>query len=407
MAEPSFFNLRDILKTQSESNSTAPFTVGEGLKTLSTRPAFQPLFKNYVLAKNSQSIQKSNATSPRAIMFGETAKLIVSFNADKSWPGGHSLETVEYDDVNNQISYREIIFKDEIDPSTLKQFPNGNLKANTQVLQDQFKLSADDIEFENKKIAATIANPNKCAVCHGFDFGLIHYRWDAYQEWPGIYGEHDDKLTADELTSLATFKDKGFPKDKNVAPHDRYRYLKGNNLEHFPYGVAGDPRAETLQERPNLRLTGFLAIRQSRYLAKNISDALGNTLTPQFVKKMSCMPDFDQFVTQQLGQDVNTWMAVDNKTVTSDGPDPKRYRVGFTALFNGVGGTDLSSFVQQEFYRLNSHQPLLSAANLAANRQALVQSVGFTASETTMQFLLNASNFTESDLSAPEKRCAP
>jgi len=381
-AEPSFSDLQSLLKARSEARPQTSFTVGQGLKILSQDPQFKQLFESYTLAKNSGSLQKSSPESPRAIMFTDTAKLVVTFNADKSQRGGQSLETVDFDEKTYNIGFREIIFKDEIDKTIRKNFAGGNLKNNPTALHDNFGLYPDEIEFENGKIAATVANPSKCLLCHGFI--NQHYIWDSYDIWPTMFGEIDDKPTVQELADLHTFKQKG------LAGHDRYQYLKGNDNAIFPYGQ-GIEFSGPFNERPNLRLGQFLTIRESKNLAKTLTSMLKPSEVDQLVHEIPCQLDSFQTKLAILGVNMQTIMHSDQHPPQ----EPEDFFPGDVPIITNTvnGGRDyLDSFVAQEFFRLNSKVPLVSPKELQTILASLKKTGVYPLSDAAINFLATSYN---------------
>ncbi len=156
--------------------------------------------EHFTLMKKSQSLQGATALKPRAIVFGETAELILTFTGDSSQKNGQKIELMQ--------------FNQGASPSW------------------QFQ----EIEFgpERQRPKISEINPSRCAQCHGSHFNPI---WSEYDFWPGAYGERDDTIldlqqkyqpilkekvlqeTQASFKSYMTWK--GLKKD-----HPRYKYLK-------------------------------------------------------------------------------------------------------------------------------------------------------------------------------------
>jgi mono/diheme cytochrome c family protein len=180
----------------------------------------EDLRRHYTLVFSSRSLQEASEDHPRALLFGSTARLILSFNGDPGQRGFDAVETMEVEAATQHVLFREITFA-----------PAG---ANA---------------------AAVISEPNppRCAVCHGNPARPI---WDLPPEWPGVYGErYGAGLSAPELRGMRRFL--------AVQPsHPRYRHLLGAEAlaERDTYAAGSRQRyAGVAAEPPNARLSALLA----------------------------------------------------------------------------------------------------------------------------------------------------
>lgn len=99
---------------------------------------------HYVLVFNSRSLQSSTFANPRVLMYGTTARLVMSFNGSPDETGYDALELFEFIDQTKSFQLEEI------------QFPAPG-DQNAQVI------------FSEK-------NPQRCLRCHSAN---PHPLWDA------------------------------------------------------------------------------------------------------------------------------------------------------------------------------------------------------------------------------------
>ena len=248
-------------------------------------PAF---LRNFTLVYKSNSLQSASYIHPRAILFGNTAQSILTFNGHSKQAGYDSLETVSVE--NNKIVFREIQFKPKQD-------------------------SKYELEYLDRRISVSKANPNKCMGCHRTDFdsgrqlARPRYFWGDYDQWNGVYGSLDDHLssspddstTKDEFSYLQDFK-----KQIRIEKNSRYKNLvfESNEAEspyyYFPnfkeikYPHLHLNKAEVLAYRnfdrmPNSRLAALLAANYSFIQAQDfLSFVAKNQWTGEQVKVWAC-----------------------------------------------------------------------------------------------------------------------
>lgn len=178
------------------------------------------LRSRYALVFRSRSLQQASLEAPRAILYGNDARFVVSFNGDPAQRGYGALEVMEYDAAAARFEYREI-------------------------------------GFDQGRPTLSAANPEKCAVCHGHPARPI---WDTFPSWPGVYGQS-------YLAPLSDAERRGLLAFVAAAPaHPRYRELL--DLGRFADPNTFSPSARFLYsgqegEPPNAalsRLLGGLAL---------------------------------------------------------------------------------------------------------------------------------------------------
>ncbi len=196
------------------------------------------LRSRFALVFNSRSLQEASFSDPRAVLFGNDARFVVTFNGKADQPGFNALEIMEFDDQGSRFEFREILF------------PDGTAQADRVVVSE--------------------ANPAKCAACHGQPLRPV---WDTYPTWPGAYGEqYRAPLARTELDGL-----KGFLKAQPT--HPRFQSLKNVELFADPNSFVSTARvlyAGMETEPPNAVLSRLLATLSARMIAHEVASA------PQF-----------------------------------------------------------------------------------------------------------------------------
>jgi hypothetical protein len=177
---------------------------------------------HYVLVFASRSLQGASFTAPRAILFDDDARLVVSYNGDPQQRGYDALETMEFDPAANAFRFREILFP----------VPGNGAAAAARIS------AADDA---------------RCAACHGSPARPI---WDTPPVWPGVYGErYHAGLSAAEAAGMTAFL-------RLQPTHARYRWLLGAGALAQRDTYVPDSRAvyeNSPTEPPNARLSMLLS----------------------------------------------------------------------------------------------------------------------------------------------------
>lgn len=178
------------------------------------------LRSHYVLVFASRSLQQASLRNPRVILFGEDARLILTFNGDSGQRGYDSVETLEFEPVSSAFVLREIRF---------------------------------DLDGPLATPRVSEANPRQCTACHDTPARPI---WDTPPSWPGVYGErYGAGLSGAERRGMEEFL-------ALQAGHPRYRYLLGASawLDRGTY--VADARSSydgKTSEPPNAQLSALLA----------------------------------------------------------------------------------------------------------------------------------------------------
>jgi hypothetical protein len=222
------------LTFESLSQAIAAQHVGSVEELLAELPA--DLRTHYSLVFSSRSLQAASFENPRAVLFGSTAQLILTFNGDPSQHGFETVEVMEFDAHANRFIFHEISFSPD-----------------------------------KTRPAARISDPNpaRCVACHDRPTRPI---WDVPPAWPGVYGErYGAGLSTVELRGLRRFL-------ATQATHPRYRYLLGaaaladrdtyvSNSRAAYNGATVDP--------PNARLSAKLAIFNMRSILSQLASQPG------------------------------------------------------------------------------------------------------------------------------------
>ena len=216
------FDFEDLTALIKDSDLTSIAEVIERLP--------KPYLENFTLAYGSESLHGSSYDSPRAVLFGTDATLVITFNGDPHQSRYKHLEIMQYRQESNEFEMRSISFE-------------------------------GGIHFSAK-------NPPLCQSCHGHRPRPI---WSSYEyadiegleHWPGFYGSTHDAptLNPDEEEAYDRFR-------KLAADHSRYRHLRLDHpdSEWFPYGAG--PYEHRF--RPNNRLGNLLARLNAKRVAKDL-----------------------------------------------------------------------------------------------------------------------------------------
>lgn len=135
----------------------------------------------YVLMYRSRSLQEATFQSPRVIMFGPDASLIIAFNGEPLHRGYNQLELIQFRSETKKFEFREI------------DFSSGAPKISE-------------------------ANPSKCLRCHqSLSRKDIDPRpnWEPYSMWPGAYGSDAGRLGTDLLKN-----------ERVTSLPEKFEYLK-------------------------------------------------------------------------------------------------------------------------------------------------------------------------------------
>lgn len=136
----------------------------------------------YALVFKSNSMQGASHDFPRAIVFGPTAKFIMTFNGQKSQEGFDRIETVQFNEDKKTFEFRDISFQQ-----------NGSQ-------HKPFRIS----EIGGDRFGTERA----CLQCHQSSQPI----WNAYFMWPGIYGGFDDyPMERQKTRANSSFRFTGFP----------------------------------------------------------------------------------------------------------------------------------------------------------------------------------------------------
>jgi hypothetical protein len=180
----------------------------------------QDLRAHYTLVFSSRSLQDASLQSPRAILFGTDALLIITFNGERTQRGYESVETMEFSTETNTFSFREISFTSDSSPA-----------------------------------APQISDPNpaRCVACHDNPARPI---WDTPPVWPGVYGErYGAGLSSAELRGIRGFL-------SSQPTHARYRYLLDSNTladrDRYLSNARASYNGQSV-EPPNSQLSALLA----------------------------------------------------------------------------------------------------------------------------------------------------
>lgn len=179
----SLFTGQDLRKTFEKFKQSQDSTANDPIDGfLSLLP--KSYLRHFSLVHQSASIQGASPLSPRVILFGRDARVLMTFNAGKDEAGrqqmgGQSIEVIEWLDKEKRFHFSEI-------------------------------------EFATGTPAKWVDSPPKCALCHAGTpkpvkaEDLASYRnylkpiFPQYPFWPGFYGSINDIVGIDESGSKDT-----------------------------------------------------------------------------------------------------------------------------------------------------------------------------------------------------------
>lgn len=218
--------------------------------------------KNFTLVHKSRSrMQDSSFLNPRAILFGSTGDLYITFNGDPKQKGFSALELLAFDPKKAAFELHEV-------------------------------------KFEKGKAYWSETNPKQCTVCHGDKPAPI---WESYDQWPGVFGSNDDYLAKHERPSFLEFK---ALKDQ----HPRYSKLKFASDSLAPYRNSdfGDA-AIGLAVRPNAKMTLLAVTNHALGIARTLVDnpklkALALSTAAHACIYSPQFPEFSKLLASKLDQ---------------------------------------------------------------------------------------------------------
>ena len=214
LAQAQSLNFELIVKTL---EAHQPNTVA---KALSAIQADHPnAFENYMLVARSMSIQGSTLEAPRAVVFDQDAKLVMTFNGQVGERGYDRLELMAFDESKKTYDFREIKF---------------------------FGDSGTEGTFQ---ISVSGGVSGRCLNCHGQSALPI---WDSFPFWPDYYGSFA-KLPATASVILPLQQKEVEAYSNFVAgakSHDRYKVLPEKSFSEITdmNSVLGRAFAERVRE---------------------------------------------------------------------------------------------------------------------------------------------------------------
>jgi hypothetical protein len=188
----------DYAKLTNLLEETQPATVSEAL--LEINKEYPNALDNYMLVTRSMSLQGSEIQAPRAIVFSEDTKFVLTFTGRNDLRGGDRFEVMHFLEDQKKYEFREIKFFGELTPGS-------------------------ETKFE-------ISEPNgvgqRCLHCHGSNPLPIH---DSYPFWPDAFGSQAH-TSANLMSGLQKAEVEAYSKfvsDKNS--NSRYAFLPAVNFE--------------------------------------------------------------------------------------------------------------------------------------------------------------------------------
>lgn len=180
--------------------------------------------KNFTLMKASIGLQQASLEAPRALVFGESADIIFTFNSHAEQGGGSDLEIMSFNPATKVYDFEVITFKD------------------------------GQRTFSEK-------NPQMCLACHS-SFGKP--LWGAQGEYPRAFGSDRDVVTAEEIEALGWLRN-----------NPRMRYLlRDEAVPQSPYRLSVDE--SSLEAQPNQRFASLIEAKYVQTLKAKMNPAFFN-----------------------------------------------------------------------------------------------------------------------------------
>lgn len=177
------------------------------------------LRSRFVLMEKSRSLQEASPDAPRAILYGNTADLVVSFNGKAGQRGFQTIEAIEHNPARSTYE--------------LRQF-----------------------DFSGAKPRVSPPNPEICVRCHR---NVPRPNWEPYPYWPGALGQGPN-FSSEESKRLAEFASANarhpqygrlkFTAKRSTPAFELYTLFTEQNLNRIPRALAATP--DFLRFRPAL-----------------------------------------------------------------------------------------------------------------------------------------------------------
>jgi hypothetical protein len=183
---------------------------------------------HFALVFDSRSLHEASFENPRVILYGETGRVIVTFNGAPEQRGFEALEVAAFDEATSSFTFVEVLFPAEVG--------------------------------QRGPVTISEPNPEKCRACHGERPRPL---WDSHPLWPGAYGErYLQPLSEPEQRGVRAFL-------AHQPTHPRYRSLV--DAQRFASADTFAPGAQrrydgAARPSPNEELARLLASMNARRL---------------------------------------------------------------------------------------------------------------------------------------------
>jgi hypothetical protein len=231
-----------LLASSAIAADTKPFGMAELQKLIVSKdirsieallPALpKELRDNFVLMRHSGSIQGATPENPRAILFGNTGKLILSFTGNDSMRGGKNIEIMELDESSSHPHFI--------------------------VHEIQFAGNGARPHFSDSNDA------KRCQQCHG---DPIKPLWGSYFDDLGAYGPAAQEMSKDEAD-----REKFINFKKTALTHPRYRQLSWDPKNPLSPFVDEDQNAK-FSNVPNTRFSILLSVNLAQQQADRAAES--------------------------------------------------------------------------------------------------------------------------------------
>ncbi len=187
--------------------SSSPAYLEQALQTLQNRePDF--LKRTVYVYDSLMTVDGASTDYPRALMYGEDAKVVLGFNGHPRQKAFERLELMCFNDTEKKFEFTDIVFPKEA--------------ANSEALNDLLP----EERLKNFVMIPGGRGVRECRRCHE---EVARPNWDTFPLWPGVYGGANDGLKdrtkADERPIYSAFEDGRWKRfQTKPAKEGRYRF---------------------------------------------------------------------------------------------------------------------------------------------------------------------------------------
>lgn len=321
--------------------------------------------KNFLLIRDSLSLQKSDDLHPRAILFGQDATLTCSFGGHESLDGFNTIECFQFREKTAKFEFHEIVFPTK---------KNG--------------LNETAISLPNRQAIGAIS----CTACHTQD---PRPNWEPYSRWKGAYGSSDDSFNlgiVDERSKSDPELQAAIINEREAFKRFKATYKSSSRYSQliFPEGelspFSDEHKSLNYDLRPNVKFTHAISELMVKRNLRKMTELPFNQQIDFVKATLKCntlkLTAFDDLypsletadVLRQSPFSVFEWTPAFRsldpkcKDCEDNGGDPDKNRVSSVSNYNyETGASDLNLMVATKLVNNFVEKGLLSQKSLEVN----------------------------------------